>query len=60
MAVTIQHLAIARPGVIAEVHEGGRRIEVLEEDGPAWTFTLRPATGQYHAPGHGPRCRLRP
>ncbi len=60
MAVTVRHLGTDVAATIVELADGGRVVTVVTDDGTRMTFTLRAATGAFHAPGHGPRLLLRP
>ena len=59
MAVTVRHLAVDLAAVIVEIHDDGRTLVAETDEGARLTFTLRAATGAFHAPGHGPRLLLR-
>jgi predicted thioesterase len=60
MEVTVRHLDAEVGGEIVAIHDGGRRLVVETVEGRELEFTLRGATGVFHAPGHGPRLLLRP
>jgi hypothetical protein len=59
MAVTVRHLGADVPATIVALADEGREITVVTDEGERMTFTLRAATGAFHAPGHGPRLVLR-
>ncbi|HEY5144926.1 MAG TPA: hypothetical protein VII98_15605 [Solirubrobacteraceae bacterium] len=60
MRATVRYLATTVGAVVEELHDDGRRLTVLTDDGQHLEFTLRLATGQYHASGDGPRLVLDP
>jgi hypothetical protein len=60
MTVTVRHLDAEVGAVIVALAREGREITVLTDEGAQLVFTLRGATGAFHAPGHGPRLLLRP
>ncbi len=60
MQVTVRHLDAEVAGVIVELARGGREVTVLTDEDARIVFTLRGATGAFHAPGQGPRLLLRP
>jgi hypothetical protein len=47
--LTVVHLDARQPGVILEVHDGGRRVVVEADDGSVTEFTLRGATAVFTA-----------
>jgi hypothetical protein len=59
MAVTVRHLDAEVGAVIVSLRDGGRVVTVETEEGAEVVFTLRAATGAFHAPGQGPRLLLR-
>ncbi len=60
MRATVRYLATTVGAVVEQVEDDGRRLIVLTDDGRRVEFTLRLATGQYHAPADGPRLVLEP
>ena len=60
MRATVRYLASTVGAVVEGVEDDGRRLTVLTDDGRRLEFTLRLATGQYHAAGDGPRLVLEP
>jgi hypothetical protein len=60
MAVTVRHLDAEVAGTIVELAQAGREVTVLTAEGDRVVFTLRGATGAFHAAGQGPRLLLRP
>lgn len=57
-AVTVAFLSVSVRGVVAEVSEGLRSVDVLTEEGDSFTFRLNPATGRYMAGGRQSGARL--
>ncbi len=49
--VTVAYLGSTHEAVVEEVHEDGRRVVVLSDDGEELTFVLTPLTGRYMADG---------
>ncbi len=60
MRATVRYLATAVGAVVERVEDDGRRLVVLTDDGQRLEFTLRLATGHYHAASDGPRLVLEP
>jgi hypothetical protein len=60
MRATVRYLATTVGAVVEEVHEDGRRLTVLTDEGRRLEFTLRLSTGHYHAAADGPRLVLEP
>jgi hypothetical protein len=60
MRATVRWLASSAEAVVERVEDDGRRLTVLTDEGQRLEFTLRRATGQYHAAADGPRLVLRP
>ena len=58
--VLIDYLGSTVGGVVQEVDEDGRRLEVLSDDGATLTFTLNRATATFTLDGGqtGPRLRF--
>jgi hypothetical protein len=51
--VTVILLARRVPGTVEEIHDGGRRLTVLTEDGDLMTFTLSRGRAHFVAEGSG-------
>jgi hypothetical protein len=60
MSVTVRHLDAEVGAVITALAQEGREVTVHTDEGVDMIFTLRAATGAFHAPGQGPRLLLRP
>lgn len=58
MSVTVSLLARNVRGVVEEVHEGGRRLVVLTEDGERQEYSLHRATGHFMRDGRQAGARL--
>ena len=59
-SVQIDYLGSTVAGTVSDVAEGGRRVEVVTDDGASLTFTLNRATATFIAGGGqtGPRLRF--
>lgn len=53
--VVVLHLGARTPGIVQQIGDGGRRLEVLTEDGETLIFTLSRATGRFTSTGSGER-----
>lgn len=58
--VLVDYLGLTVPGVVHEVGDEGRQLQVLTEDGTMLTFALNRATATFTAGGGqtGPRLRF--
>jgi hypothetical protein len=57
--VLIDYLGSTVPGMVKEVADGGRRLEVVTEDGATLSFELNRATAMFTAGGGQTAPRLR-
>jgi hypothetical protein len=57
--VTIEYLAGTARATVRRIEDGGRRLEVLTEDGATVTFALNRATATFTAGGEQTGARLR-
>jgi hypothetical protein len=60
MKALVVHLATTEEATVVEVEDDGRRVVAVTASGERIVFTLRRATGRFHAGGHGPRLKLLP
>jgi hypothetical protein len=57
-AVSVRYLDATAAGIVNEVHDEGRSLLVLTEEGESVRFTLSPATGTFTTGGAGFGARL--
>lgn len=57
--VEIAFLGADVPGTVEEIHDDGRRLVVLADDGELHLFRLSPITGRFTADGAQTGARLR-
>ncbi|GAC1322661.1 MAG: hypothetical protein NVSMB25_18110 [Thermoleophilaceae bacterium] len=57
-AVTISSLATEVRGTVEEIHDEGRQLVVLTDEGELMTFGLSPATGSFLRDGRQTGARL--
>jgi hypothetical protein len=56
--VTVAYLSVRVDGVVADLDENLRSLEVLTDEGDRLTFALNPATGRYLGDGRQSGARL--
>lgn len=60
MRALVVRLAANEEATVVEVEDGGRHVVAVTASGEQIAFTLRRATGRFHAGVHGPRLKLLP